>query len=305
MRHTILCGNLFFGIAILALSAVLLAAGSAFIQIWFYSFAWWSTILILDSLNYRIGGSSVLSRLPKNFLGLAFLSVPVWLVFELYNLVLKNWSYHQLPQEREIRWLGYFIAFATVIPALLELADLWKNLLAKRLKPGPRLKLTGIRLTFLTAAGGISLLLPLLVPHAAFPLVWLGFIFFLDPINFRKGRDSLFGDLSRGNWLRLWSWVLAGLTAGFLWEFFNFWAGSHWQYSLPFFEFGKIFQMPVLGYFGFAPFALEIFVFLALYRHVRDRLRNRTWAAPIIFLILLIFDGLVFYLIDTFTWVKG
>jgi len=29
-----------------------------------------------------------------------------------------NWSYHELPPSLAVRWLGYAVAFATVIPAL-------------------------------------------------------------------------------------------------------------------------------------------------------------------------------------------
>jgi hypothetical protein len=92
------------------------------------------------------------------------------------------------------------------------------------------------------------------------------------------------------------------MTAGLLWEGFNFWSGSHWEYTVPIFNFGKIFQMPVLGYFGFAPFALEIFAFLVLYRHIRERLQGRPWAYAVIALLLLLFDAWVFSLIDAFTW---
>jgi len=303
MSPKILRGNLYLGALILTVSTGLLISGCGFMQIWFYCFAWWSTILILDSLNFRLEGSSLISRSFKNFLILAFVSVSVWLVFELYNLVLSNWSYH-LPSERWIRWLGFFISFATVIPALYELADFWKNLFPKNMKSGIFRKWGRISPNILIVTGAVSLILPLLIPRFAFPLIWIGFIFVLDPINYRKGRDSLLGDLRGGKGLRLWSWALAGLTAGILWELFNFWSGSHWVYSLPFFDFGKIFQMPVLGYLGFIPFALEIFTFLPLYRNMRNQIKNHPWITAAVITGLLIFDGLVFYLIDIHTWIK-
>jgi hypothetical protein len=53
--------------------------------------------------------------------------------------------------------------------------------------------------------------------------------------------------------------LLAGVICGGLWEFWNFWARAKWIYTVPIFGDIKIFEMPVLGYFGFPPFALECF----------------------------------------------
>jgi hypothetical protein len=36
-------------------------------------------------------------------------------------------------------------------------------------------------------------------------------------------------------------------------------AGTRWSYTVPFAGHLKVFEMPVLGYLGFAPFALECF----------------------------------------------
>jgi hypothetical protein len=302
MKPFALKANLWAGAAILAGSAAVLAAGFGFMQTWFYSFAWWSTILILDSVNFRLQGSSPLSRSVKDFFLLAFVSVPVWLVFELYNLALNNWNYHHLPPERGIRWLGYFIAFATVVPALKELGELWTHILRKSSLSLVRFPASAAAQNIFIITGIFCLTLPAFIPKAAFPLIWLGFIFFLDPLNHRYGRDSLLRELSQNQWNRFIGWALAGMTAGLLWEGYNFWSGSHWEYTVPFFNFGKIFQMPVLGYFGFAPFAIEIFAFLVLYRHIRERLQNRPWAYAVIAILLLLFDAWVFSLIDAFTW---
>lgn len=34
-----------------------------------------------------------------------------------------------------------------------------------------------------------------------------------------------------------------------------------WKYNVPYVGFLKIFEMPILGYFGYLPFALEIYAF--------------------------------------------
>ncbi|MEC7347693.1 MAG: hypothetical protein VYB60_02400, partial [SAR324 cluster bacterium] len=49
------------------------------------------------------------------------------------------------------------------------------------------------------------------------------------------------------------------LICGFFWEFWNFWSYPKWIYQIPFVDFWRIFEMPVLGYLGYLPFALELF----------------------------------------------
>jgi hypothetical protein len=39
----------------------------------------------------------------------------------------------------------------------------------------------------------------------------------------------------------------------------NYWSLPQWYYTVPHVGFGKVFAMPILGYGGYLPFALEIF----------------------------------------------
>jgi hypothetical protein len=98
--------------------------------------------------------------------------------------------------------------------------------------------------------------------------VWLGFIFFLDPVNYWLGARSLFRDLQKGIYKTLWSLLLAGIICGWLWEFWNYWAGAKWHYQIPILGHIKIFEMPFLGYLGFPPFAVECFVLYNFSRHI-------------------------------------
>ena len=95
---------------------------------WFYSLAWWSYILIVDSLVYRMTGSSMIMDRPKGFLALLPWSVTIWLVFELFNLSLKNWSYIGVTGNIWLRWPGYVISYATVLPGVFETYDLLESL---------------------------------------------------------------------------------------------------------------------------------------------------------------------------------
>jgi hypothetical protein len=185
----------------------------------------------------------------------------------------------------------------------MVLAEFFRIRLAMRSTPFPRLKTTDRSLRVSAIFGSFLFAATLLWPGVFFPCVWLCFIFLLEPLCFRLGIPSLASDMERNLGTRFWSWVAAGFTAGFVWEFFNFWAGSHWEYSLPYFEFGRIFQMPVLGYFGFIPFALEVMAAYGLILYLRDRSLFRAWYVKLSFSgLLLLFDAGVFSLIDRFTW---
>ena len=106
--------------------------------------------------------------------------------------------------------------------------------------------------------------------------VWLGFILLLDPINAWLGGDSLTRDLQEGRTDRLTNLALSGALCGVLWEFWNYWAGAKWHYTVPIMEHVKIFEMPVPGYLGFPPFAIECFTMYVFVRTLAA-LAGRRW----------------------------
>ena len=107
--------------------------------------------------------------------------------------------------------------------------------------------------------------------------VWLGFILLIDPLNARAGNESIIGDWARGHSDRLVNLLAAGLICGVLWEFWNYWSGTKWIYNVPILPEVKLFEMPVLGFGGFPPFAVECF---AIYVAIR-RLFWRSAARPV------------------------
>jgi len=124
----------------------------------------------------------------------------------------------------------------------------------------------------LALLGALWLVSSVLIPEYFFPFIWLGFIFLLEPLNYRfKGR-SLLRDLEEGNPREIYLLLMAGLICGILWEFWNFWALSKWIYTVPFFEKAKGFEMPFLGFLGFPPFAVQSYVMyntISLFRFQR------------------------------------
>jgi hypothetical protein len=304
MKEKILRFNLYVGLLIFVISVILLILQYSFIKTWFYCLAWWSFILVVDSLNFRIRKVSLLSESTKTFLFSAFVSVFVWLIFELFNLRLKNWHYHDLPSHTFERWLGYFIAFASVIPALREISSFIEGFLREKRLDLFRLKITSSILKLCVFLSVLFLLLTVAWPRLFFPLVWLCFIFLLEPLNYWLKNATIIADLEKKNWTRLWSWILAGLAAGFFWELWNSFAGSHWEYTLPYLNFWRVFHMPVFGYTGFIPFALEIFAFYQLYEWMRKKLEKRIFVKTLIFLFLILFYLGCFYLIDSYSLVQ-
>ncbi len=301
MKRKFLKLNLYLGVGVFILSCVLLYLESSFMKNWFYVFAWWSFIFFLDSVNFRKTNHSPLSDDAFSFVFLAFMSVPVWLVFELFNLRLQNWTYHELPEGLWPRWLGYFLAFSTVVPALKELADFFGFMFKNKSPSLFHFKSTSSVRTFFLFLGTIFFFLPLLWPDLFFPLVWLCFIFLLEPLNTSLKLETVTSHLADKEWTRLWSWMAAGLTAGILWEFWNFFAESHWEYSLPYLNIWKIFQMPLLGYLGFVPFAVELFLLYQIILWVYNRLHQRSLFFILLCVAFLLFDFGCFFLIDAFS----
>jgi len=251
------------GLVIIGISEALLFAGVPFVRTFFTPLAWSGYIFLADGLVFRQKGNSLIMSRPREFLLLLPSSIGFWLIFEFYNLYLRNWQYAGLPEELPLRLLGYAWAFATIWPAILETAELlegWEGISRRKIRPW---RIRQGHLVFSLVFGAFCLILPLLtslrLAHYLAAPVWLGFIFLLDPLNYRMGGDSLFLDLERGDPRKLYSLLLSGVLCGFLWEFWNYWAGARWHYTVPLAGHIKIFEMPVLGYLGFPPFAVECF----------------------------------------------
>ena len=99
------------------LSTAAMAAGVEPFATWYYSFAWWSYILFADAwLSHRHSRASLLSN--REAPRLMLLSIVIWVSFEVYNFWLSNWYYLELPAERWVRWSGYTLAYATVLPGI-------------------------------------------------------------------------------------------------------------------------------------------------------------------------------------------
>jgi len=251
------------GLAIIVVSEILLFSGVEFVSEWFTPIVWIGYILLMDHINERIGGWSLIMNRRREFYLMIPLSIACWVIFEIYNLHMKNWEYLNLPHNTWIRHFGYVVSFATIFPGIFQTYYFLDNIgLFRKLKSKKPLRLSG-SFVYMEVTGLIFLLLPLLLPESGarylFGAVWIGFILLLEPINYRLGFRSIIAELERGNYSTMANLFVAGIICGVLWEFWNYWASTKWVYILPFPVGFKIFEMPALGFLGFLPFAIECY----------------------------------------------
>ena len=229
----------------------------------FTPIAWTAYLLIADAALFAISGRSILRGAPLELARMALLSIPLWLIFEAYNLRLANWTYVGLPVNPLARWFGFAWSFATITPGILLTAELVESF-GWFSRPRRPLQFSSATERGMVFAGAAMLVIPLLLPRwissYLFVFVWVGFIFFLDPLLKRRGAPSLLGDLAHGRAGRLCSLLVSGWVCGWLWEFWNFWASAKWHYIFPILQQWKIFEMPAPGFLGFLPFAVECFL---------------------------------------------
>ena len=270
----------------------------------FYSLAWWTYIFFLAGINHLRARNSLFLDHPREAIWIFLYSTPVWLLFELYNLRINNWAYLGVPVEMYWRWPGYIVAYGTVLPGIFETEAFLRNLGVFRRLRGPRLRVNRALLVRFTFLGMLMMVVPLVRPELFFPLVWLGLIFLLDPVVYRRGdpEASLLGKAEQGDYALLVRLLVTGLVCGVLWELWNHWAGAKWVYTLPYFRFWQIFEMPALGYLGFPPFALQCYLLYQVFLIFRERfIYGRLWAPVLIAILTALYCAIAFLGIDLMT----
>jgi hypothetical protein len=234
---------------------------------WGFFPLWLGYCLCMDGLVVRRTGTSLLTRSWRKYVGLFLLSAPVWWLFELLNLRTQNWDYLGLDIFTPLQYIFWTtLSFTTVIPSVFGSAEFFASFdFVKRLRPGLKIGTDKRTTTSFFAVGWIMLLLLLLWPRLFFPFLWLSLYFILEPINVWLGNRSLADWTQTGDWRPVISLWLGVLLTGFFWEMWNYYAYPKWIYHVPWGNWFHIFEMPLLGYGGYLPFALELY---ALYHLV-------------------------------------
>lgn len=237
---------------------------------WYIPIVWYGYILFVDSLVHMIKGRSLISSRFSEFVFMCALSLPFWLIFEMYNIFTVSWIY------MNYEWYVHLFDFTTIMPAVLETFMLFRALgIGEGMDVTKELRKRAARgfvhmtaMGSLIAIGTVAVLVPLIIPILGFPFMWFGLFLLLDPLSYVSGRPSLIHKFGIGQRSILLQLFCAGIVMGFFWEFWNFMAIPKWVYNLPMYAVPgiKLFEMPLLGYLGYLPFAAETFLFYSFFR---------------------------------------
>ncbi len=279
-RHAII------GMAIVIAAEALLRAGVVWAGVYFTPLVWTGYIVFVDAIIASRTGVSPLTARRREFLLLLPISVASWYVFEGVNLLLGNWSYANLPPGRAARWLGYAWSYATITPAIFVTAELVESFIGERFRGRRPLGVPPAAEAGFFYAGLALFAVTLVFPSPWLaPLPWVSVLLWFEGMNDRRGVGS-FGEMFRGGDYSLFvSLLVSGAVCGVLWEAWNFRAATKWHYHVPYLPGVKLFEMPVLGFLGFPPFALECFLMYRLFRFLAPvklatDVLGRPWSVP-------------------------
>jgi hypothetical protein len=241
---------------------------------WGFFPLWLGYCLTIDALVIWRTGTSLLTRSPRKYIGLFLVSAPAWWLFELLNLRTQNWIYIGAEIFSPFEYTFWTtLSFMTVLPAVFGSAELFASFdFLQRLKRGPLVGTDKRTTLIFFGIGWIMLALILTWPRIFFLFNWVSLYFILEPINIWLGNRSLADWTQQGNWrpvIALWLGVL--LTA-FFWEMWNYYSYPKWIYHVAWGDWLHVFEMPLLGYGGYLPFALELY---ALYHWFHGLLGSR------------------------------
>ncbi len=241
---------------------------------WGFFPLWLGYCLAIDGLVLWRTGTSLLKRSSRKYVGLFLVSAPAWWLFELLNMRTQNWAYLGLELFTPLEYAFWTtLSFTTVLPAVFGSAELFASFdFVKRLKPGLRIGTDKRTTLIFFVIGWIMLALILIWPKIFFGFIWISLYFIIEPINVWVGNRSLADWTQQRDWrpvIALWLGVL--LTA-FFWEMWNYYSYPKWVYHVSWGNWLHVFEMPLLGYGGYLPFALELY---ALYHLISGLLGNK------------------------------
>lgn len=228
---------------------------------WAFFPLWLGYCLTIDALVLLRTGTSLLTRSWRKYIGLFGVSALVWWIFEAINWRLQNWHYDGAEFFSPLAfYLLATLSFTVVIPAVFGSAELAASFnFIRRLKRGPVIRPTR-RVTlgfFLTGLAMFALMWAW--PRVFFPFVWLSIYLMLEPVNLWLGHRSLGDFVAKGDWRPVVALWVGVLLTGFFWEMWNYFSYPKWIYHVPGVDFLHLFEMPLLGYGGYLPFALELY----------------------------------------------
>ncbi|MSQ40923.1 MAG: hypothetical protein EXR55_04570 [Dehalococcoidia bacterium] len=189
------------------------------------------------------------------------LSAPIWWWFEVVNLRVGNWEYiGKVTYDWPVYLALSTVAFSIVLPAL---DAAWSLFIRQEVSSVGRAGSKGWHLGEVALGVGLQALV-FALPGLFFFAVWVAPFLVLDGLVGRQGGRSIVWDMKRGRWRLAAAVAAGGLLCGLLWEFWNYGATPKWVYHIPWANFAHLFEMPILGYGGYIPFAWSVYQLLHL-----------------------------------------
>ncbi len=234
---------------------------------WAFFPLWLGYILTVDALVYFRRGHSYFSRNLLGFAVLFLLSAPFWWIFEALNARVGYWVYRPIESFNDLEYYLYCtLNFSVVLPAIFVSTQLFGTFSwLKKLGKGPVVGKKKATVVSFFILGWVLLAVTLLWPTISMAFIWMSLYFIMDPINVWLGRPSLLERTAKGDWRLVLALWLGGLLCGFFWEMWNYYSSPKWYYQIPYVDFWYVFEMPLLGYLGYLPFALELYAMYALF----------------------------------------
>ena len=223
---------------------------------------WIGYILVINALVLKRTGHCPLIDRPQFYLSLFPLSAGFWWIFEFLNRFVHNWYYlGSIELDATTYFWAATLPFSTVLPAIVgtnEYLRTFSRLSAPfqnwRKMPIPKKRGMGWAIIMVASSGlmGIGLW-----PSLLYPLLWLSPLLILVGLQEIWGEKSVLEDMRQGNWSPVLLPALSGLICGLFWEMWNFYSLAHWKYIIPHVHGIQLFEMPILGYFGYFPFGIS------------------------------------------------
>ena len=221
---------------------------------------WLSYIVLINALTYRRCGHCLLTARTGYLLALFALSSLFWWYFEFLNRFVQNWYYVDVGEWSATRYtMQASISFSIVLPAVmstLEYLYTFPVLAARRAGPALNLVTRPIWTWLAFAVGCAGLLSIAIWPNLIYSFVWVAPLLLLLALQRFAGIPSYLTPLQTGDYRIIYLPALASLCCGALWEMWNFYSQSKWQYAIPYVHRFELFEMPILGYAGYLPFGL-------------------------------------------------
>lgn len=262
------------GIVLTLFSWILAWSQFSELSVYYFPPLWLGYVLTINGISEYFYHNSLIRRMGWWFLVLFGLSIPMWWFFEYINLFLQNWYYlvPELMNPTEIFWLKN-ISFSTVIPAVFSTAFLFLQFVhwKKREANVDSMAVAPSKLVLAAVVGLTLFPLMALYPREFFPFLWVAPLLIIDPINYRFGFPSLISTLKKKDMKLIFAFAFGTLFTGFFWEMWNFYSFPKWEYSIPYVDFFRIFEMPILGYLGYLPFGFAVFSFVSLVLSLIER----------------------------------